>query len=86
MKDQASYDHGRSSRRDGDDDRHIREHEGRKIKYDGYRDADGYRTRQSAKGASREGASSRQQFTIFANKILPPDKQQSVPGRDTGES
>ena len=26
------------------------------------------------------------QFTIFANKILPPDKQQSVPGRDTGES
>ena len=26
------------------------------------------------------------QFTIFANKILPPDKQQSVPGWDTGES
>ena len=26
------------------------------------------------------------QFTIFANKILPPDKQQSVPGRDTSES
>ena len=26
------------------------------------------------------------QFTTFANKILPPDKQQSVPGRDTGES
>ena len=26
------------------------------------------------------------QFTIFANKILPLDKQQSVPGRDTGES
>ena len=26
------------------------------------------------------------QFTIFANKILPPEKQQSVPGRDTGES
>ena len=26
------------------------------------------------------------QFTIFASKILPPEKQQSVPGRDTGES
>ena len=26
------------------------------------------------------------QFTLFANKILPPDKQQSVPGRDTSES
>ena len=26
------------------------------------------------------------QFTIFANKVLPPDKQLSVPGRDTGES
>ena len=26
------------------------------------------------------------QFTIFTNKILPPKKQQSVPGQDTGES
>ena len=26
------------------------------------------------------------QFTMFANKILPPEKQQSVPGWDTGES
>ena len=26
------------------------------------------------------------QFIIFSNKILPPDKQQSVLGRDTGES
>ena len=26
------------------------------------------------------------QFTIFANKILPPEKQQSAQGRDTGES
>ena len=26
------------------------------------------------------------QFTIFANKILPPKKQQSAPRRDTGES
>ena len=86
MKDQARCGHGRSSRRDDDDDRHIREQEGRKIKDDGYRDENGYRTRQSEKGASREGASSRQQFTIFANKILPLDKQQSVPGRDTGES
>ena len=25
-------------------------------------------------------------FIIFANKILPLDKQQSVSGRDTGES
>ena len=25
-------------------------------------------------------------FTIFANKILPPEKQQSVSGRATGES
>ena len=45
MKDQASYGRGRSSRRDGNDDRHIREQEGRKIKDDGYRDADRYRTR-----------------------------------------
>ena len=74
MKDQASCVRGRSSRRDADDDRNIREQEGRKIKDDGYRDAYGYRTQQSAKGASREGESSRQQFTIFANKILPPDK------------
>ena len=42
MKDQASCGRGRSSRRDDDDDRHIREQEGRKIKYDGYRDADRY--------------------------------------------
>ena len=26
------------------------------------------------------------QFTIFTNNILPPEKQQSVPGWDTGES
>ena len=26
------------------------------------------------------------QFTLFTNKILPPGKQQSVPGRDIGES
>ena len=26
------------------------------------------------------------QFTIFSNNILPPEKQQSAPGRDTGES
>ena len=26
------------------------------------------------------------QITLFANKILPPNKQQSVSGRDTGES
>ena len=26
------------------------------------------------------------QFTIFTKKILPPEKQQSVPGRDTSES
>ena len=44
MKDQASYGHGRSSRRDDDDDMHIREQEGEKIKDDGYRDADGSRT------------------------------------------
>ena len=25
-------------------------------------------------------------FTIFANKVLPPDKQLSVSRRDTGES
>ena len=86
MKDQASCGRGRSSRKDDNDYRCIREQEGRKIKDDGYRDANGYRTRQSAKGASREGASSQQQFTIFANKILPPDKKQSVPGWDTGES
>ena len=86
MKDQASCGRGRSSRRDDDDDRHIMEQEGRKIKDDGYKDADGYRTRQSAKGDGREGESSRRQFTIFANKIIPPNKQQSVPGWDTGES
>ena len=26
------------------------------------------------------------QFIIFANKILPPEKSQSAPGWDTGES
>ena len=26
------------------------------------------------------------QFIVFANNILPPDKQQSVPGRDTSDS
>ena len=26
------------------------------------------------------------QFSIFTNKVLPPEKQLSVPGRDTGES
>ena len=26
------------------------------------------------------------QLTIFSNKVLPPDEQLSVPGRDTGES
>ena len=26
------------------------------------------------------------QFTIFANKFLPPGKQQSVSGQDTGDS
>ena len=26
------------------------------------------------------------QFTIFSNKIPPPEKQQSVPGQDTSES
>ena len=57
MKDQASCGRGRSSRRDDDDDRHIREQEGRKIKDDGYRDADEYRTRQIVRGANREGAS-----------------------------
>ena len=41
MKDQESCAHGRSSRRDDNDDRHIREQEGRKIKADGHRDADG---------------------------------------------
>ena len=56
MKDQASCSHGRSSRRDDDDDRHIRQQEGRRIKDDGYRDADGYRTRQSAKGDHIAGA------------------------------
>ena len=39
MKDQASCDHGRSSRRDDNDDRNIREQESMKIKDDGYRDA-----------------------------------------------
>ena len=50
---------GRSIRRNDDDDRHIREEDGRRIKDDVDRDADGYITRQSAKGVSREGASSR---------------------------
>ena len=26
------------------------------------------------------------QYTIFSNKVLPPDQQQRVPGRDTSES
>lgn len=52
MKDRASHGSGRSSRRDDDDDRHIREKDGRRIKDDAYRDADGNRARQSAKGDS----------------------------------
>ena len=44
MKDQESCGRGRSSRMDDDDDRHIREQEGRKIKADGYRYADGYKS------------------------------------------
>ena len=60
MKDQASCSRGRSSRRDDDDDRNIRDKDSRRIKDDAYRDADGYRARQSLKGNSGEGASSRQ--------------------------
>ena len=56
--DRASHGSGISSRRNDDDDRHIREKDGKMIKDDGYRDADRYITRQSAKGSSREGASS----------------------------
>ena len=59
LKDQARCGRGRSSRRDDDDDRHIREQEGGKIKDDGYRDADGYRDRQSVKGDHKEGTTSR---------------------------
>ena len=58
MKDRASHGSGRSSRRNDDDDRHIRVKDGRRIKDDAYRYADGYRTRQSAKGDSAEGESS----------------------------
>ena len=58
MKDRASHDSGRSSRRDDDDNRHIRKKDDRRIKDNAYRDADGYRARQSAKGDSGEGASS----------------------------
>lgn len=50
VKDRASHGSGRSSRRDEDDDKHRKEKEGRRIKDDVYRDADGYRARQSAKG------------------------------------
>ena len=58
MKDRESHGSGRSSIRDDDDDKHIREKYGKRIKDDAYRDADGYRARQSAKGDSGEGASS----------------------------
>lgn len=50
VKDRASHGSGRSSRRDEDDDRHRKEKEGRRIKDDAYREADGYRARQSTKG------------------------------------
>ena len=63
MKDRAGHGSGRSSRRDDDDDRHIREKDCRRIKDDAYRDADGYRARQSLKGNSGEGASSRRYHT-----------------------
>ena len=43
MKDRASHGSGRSSRRDDNDDRHIREKYSRRIKDDAYRDVDGYR-------------------------------------------
>ena len=44
MKDIASHGNGRSSRRDDDDDRHIREKDSRRIKDDAYRDVAGYRS------------------------------------------
>ena len=43
MKDRASHGSGRRNRRDDDYDRHIREKDGRRIKDDAYRDADGYK-------------------------------------------
>ena len=59
MKDRASQGSGRSSRRNDDDDRHIRKKDGERIKDVAYRDTDGYRARQSAKGDNGEGASRR---------------------------
>ena len=89
MKDQASCGRGRSSRRDDDDDMHIREQEGRRIKEiqtDTEPDKVKKEIIQKDKAAKYIMCSLHKQFTIFTNKILPPDKQQSVPGRDTGES
>ena len=43
LKDRASNGSGRSSRRNDDDDRNIREKDGRRTKDDAYRDADGYK-------------------------------------------
>ena len=59
MKDRASQGSGRSSRRNDDDDRHIRKKYGGRIKDVAHRDTDGYRARQSAKGDNGEGASHR---------------------------
>ena len=45
MKDRASHESGRSSRRNDDDDRHIRKKDGGRIKDVAHRDTDGYRAR-----------------------------------------
>ena len=84
MKDRESHGSGRSSRRDDDDDRHIREKYGRRIKDDAYRNLDLYTTQQSAKGDSREGASSRRYHARPQQKIYYLHQQDS-PSREAVE-
>ena len=70
IKDQARCGRGRSSRRNDDDDRRIKD-DATKMQMDTEPD----RVRKEI--VKKEQA---------AEDIMPPNKQQSVPGRDTGES
>ena len=77
MKDRASHGSGRSSRRDYDDDRHIREKDGRRIKHGTDTELDRVQKEIVEKEQATEDImrNLNKQFTIFANNILPPEKK-----------
>jgi len=93
MKDQASCGRGRNNIRDDDDDRHIRRRRAGELNMmvtemqtDTEPDRVPKEIINKEQAAEDIMHSLNKQFTIVADKILPPEKQQSVPGRDTGES